>query len=111
MALSFVFGMILCVIQLKDFVTPGLDILDTVREQMNNIKGTVKGSRRRCYIYSDADDIIGTGDVEEHAKEAESKGWTVELVQFKGSTHVGHYKQNPERYLDAIRRTWFGREK
>jgi hypothetical protein len=110
MALSFVFGTILCVIQLKDFVTPGLDILDTVREQMNSSKGTVKGSRR-CYIYSDADDIIGTEDVEEHAKDAQQKGWAVELVKFQGSTHVGHYKQNPETYLAAIRRTWFGKSK
>ncbi|KAF3391795.1 hypothetical protein DPV78_010329 [Talaromyces pinophilus] len=111
MALSFVFGMILCAIQLKDYVTPGLDILDSVREQMNNTKGMAKKGSRRCYIYSDADDIIGTGDVEEHAKEAESKGWAVELVKYKGSTHVGHYKQDPERYLDAIRRTWFGGSK
>lgn len=110
MALSFVFGMILCVIQIKDFVTPGLDILDTVREQMNSSKGAIQGSRR-CYIYSDGDDIIGTGDVEQHAKEAQQKGWAVELVKFQGSTHVGHYKQDPERYLDAIRRTWFGTSK
>lgn len=110
MALSLVCGMILCGVQLKDLVTPGLDILDTVREQMNSSTGMVKGSRR-CYIYSDADDIIGTGDVEEHAKEAQQKGWTVELVKFQGTTHVGHYKQDPERYLDAIKRTWFGMSK
>ncbi|KAK9371830.1 uncharacterized protein V1513DRAFT_454345 [Lipomyces chichibuensis] len=108
MALSFVFGMILSVIQLKDFLTPGLDILDAVREQMNDATAAGKGARR-CYIYSDADDIIGTGDVEEHAKEAQQKGWAVELVKFQGSTHVGHYKQNPERYLESIQKTWFGR--
>ncbi|EEA25771.1 hypothetical protein TMatcc_005995 [Talaromyces marneffei ATCC 18224] len=111
MALSFVFGMILCVIQVKDFVTPGPDVLDTVRENLNKVVATrLKGSRR-CYIYSDADDIIGTEDVEEHAKDAQQKGWAVELVKFQGSTHVGHYKQNPETYLEAIQRTWLGRSK
>jgi hypothetical protein len=106
-ALGFIFGIILCIIHLGTYILPGPDVLDAVREQMNDPAATVKGARR-CYIYSEEDDIIGNEDVEEHASDAQRKGWAVELVKFHGSTHVGHFKQNPERYLETIEKTWFG---
>lgn len=87
---------------------PGRDILEVVREQLNESTATVKGTRR-TYIYSEEDDVIGWEDVEDHARDAERKGWAVELVKFQTSTHVGHLKQDPERYREVILKTWFGR--
>lgn len=108
MALGFIFGIILCMIHFGSYILPGPDVLEVVREEMNNPAATVKGARR-CYIYSEEDDIIGKEDVEEHAQDAQRKGWAVELIKFHGSTHVGHFKQNPGKYLETIDKTWFGR--
>lgn len=108
--LGFVFGFILSVIHLGSFLLPGPDTLEVVRRELNSTSGTVKGARR-CYVYSDTDDIILKEDVEDHAKEAEEKGWAVDLVKFQGSTHVGHFKHDPKQYLEAIERTWSGRSR
>lgn len=110
MVLGFIFGIILCMIHLGSYLLPGPDVLDAVREQMNDPAASLEGARR-CYIYSEEDDIIGKEDVEEHARDAQQKGWTVELVKFQGSTHVGHFKQNPEKYIETIKETWLGRSK
>ncbi|KAJ5759242.1 hypothetical protein N7520_006398 [Penicillium odoratum] len=103
--LGFIFGTALCVLHLGKLILPGPDVYESVRAEMNDIAATVKGTR--CYIYSENDKIIGWEDVEEHAKDAQRKGWSVEQVKFQGSTHVGHLKQDPEMYRQAIMRTWF----
>lgn len=108
MILSFIFGIVLCMMHLGKHMLPGRDILEVVREQLNESTATVKGTRR-TYIYSEEDDVIGWEDVEDHARDAERKGWAVELVKFQTSTHVGHLKQDPERYREVILKTWFGR--
>jgi pimeloyl-ACP methyl ester carboxylesterase len=77
---------------------------------MNEPAGTVKGARR-CYIYSEEDDVIGWEDVEEHAREAQRNGWDVEFVKFRGSTHVGHFQKDPEKYRETIEKAWVGRSK
>jgi hypothetical protein len=110
MTLGFVFGVFLCIMHVGKYVLPWPDLLEVIRSRMNDPAGIVKGVRR-CYIYSEQDDIIGWQDVEDHAREAEQKGWAVELVKFQGSTHVGHFKHNPARYRETIEKTWFGRSK
>jgi hypothetical protein len=53
--------------------------------------------------------MIGWRDVEEHAREAAGEGgFTVELVRFEGSAHVGHMRRDPERYWRTIEGVWFG---
>ncbi|KAF1820771.1 uncharacterized protein K489DRAFT_411984 [Dissoconium aciculare CBS 342.82] len=65
--------------------------------------------RRRTYVYSREDEMIGWRDVEEHAGEAAGEGgFTVELVRFEGSAHVGHLRRDPERYWRTIEGVWFG---
>ena len=108
--LGLVFGFILSVIHLGSLLLPGPDVLEVVRQQLNSTSGMVKRARR-CYMYSDTDDIILKEDVEDHAKEAEAKGWTVDLVKFQGSTHVGHFKHDPKQYLEKIERTWSERSR
>ncbi|KAJ5986313.1 hypothetical protein N7451_010678 [Penicillium sp. IBT 35674x] len=110
MVLGFVFGTVLCIMHLGMLVLPGPDVYDSMRAQMNDTAAAVKGTRR-CYIYSEKDEIIGWEDVEEHAKDAQRKGWSVEQVKFQGSTHVGHLKQDPAMYRQAIVRTWLGSSK
>lgn len=108
MTLGFIFGIVLSIMHLANLFVPGFDVIETTRTQMNSPSEAVTGTRR-CYIYSEEDKIIGWQDIEDHADDAKRKGWTVELVKFQGSTHVGHFKQDPERYQDTIRRMWDGK--
>ncbi|KAL2812095.1 hypothetical protein BJX63DRAFT_262663 [Aspergillus granulosus] len=58
---------------------------------------------RRCYIYSDADELVDWKDVERHASDAESKGFAVRREKFLGSEHVAHMKADPERYWNTVK--------
>ncbi len=108
--LGLVLGTILCLMHVAKRVLPGPDVLEATRQQLNEHAPTVMGARR-CYIYSGKDQVVGWEDVEDHAEEAEKNGWSVELLKFEESTHVGNFKQNPEKYREAIERTWLGRSK
>jgi hypothetical protein len=57
----------------------------------------------RCYIYSDADELVDWKDVERHAADAESKGFEVRREKFLGSEHVAHMKADPERYWSTVK--------
>lgn len=56
----------------------------------------------RCYIYSDADELVDAHDVEEHALESEACGWLVRRERFQGTPHVGHMRAAPDRYWGII---------
>lgn len=56
----------------------------------------------RCYIYSDADKIISSQDVEEHADESESCGLVVRREKFDDAQHVTSMMTDPERYWSIV---------
>ncbi|KAJ5963898.1 uncharacterized protein N7479_003774 [Penicillium vulpinum] len=58
---------------------------------------------RRCYIYSDTDDLVDYRDVESHAVHTEAEGWAVRRELFKNSPHVGHMRAEPDRYWGIVR--------
>jgi hypothetical protein len=60
----------------------------------------------RCYLYSQEDALIAWQDVHEHAAESLRKDVPVKEIIFEGSGHVGHAKQDPEKYWDAVLATW-----
>jgi hypothetical protein len=62
---------------------------------------------KSCYIYSESDDLVPWKDVEEHAAWAVTKGREVDLEKFKDSPHVGHMRQDPERYWAIVERFLF----
>ncbi|PYH49957.1 TMEM53 family protein [Aspergillus saccharolyticus JOP 1030-1] len=59
---------------------------------------------RRCYLYSEEDQVVAARDVESHAEEVEGRGWEVETVKFEGSGHVSHSKADPERYWGVVKK-------
>lgn len=63
-------------------------------------------STPRCYLFSKDDTLIAWQDVREHAEESIENGVPVNQVLFLGSGHVGHARQEPERYWDAVMATW-----
>ncbi|KFY19870.1 hypothetical protein V491_04154 [Pseudogymnoascus sp. VKM F-3775] len=69
----------------------------------------IRKEAKRCYIYSDGDEVVLDRDVEEHAREAERNGLSVEMVKFDGTSHVGHMRSDPARYWGIVKRSWEGR--
>jgi hypothetical protein len=63
-------------------------------------------SAPRCYLYSKEDTLIAWQDVCEHATESSHLGMPVTEELFEGSGHVGHARQEPERYWNAVLYTW-----
>lgn len=62
-----------------------------------------EGLPLRCYIYSDADELVDCRDVESHARESEACGWLVRRERFQGSSHVEHMRTAPDRYWAIVR--------
>lgn len=68
------------------------------------VRGTGQNdSPGRCYIYSDADELVNWRDVEKHASDAQAKGWVVRREKFLGSPHVCHMRTDPERYWNLVK--------
>lgn len=64
----------------------------------------------RSYAYSESDDMVLYQGVEEHADDAEAKGFRVlRREKFPGSLHVAHARSDPEKYWRLVRETWESR--
>ncbi|OOF90296.1 hypothetical protein ASPCADRAFT_31505, partial [Aspergillus carbonarius ITEM 5010] len=69
-----------------------------------NDEGLVGKGSRRCYVYSEDDELVEWKDVEEHADEAEELGLgPVRREKFMGSKHVAHMRVDEERYWRVVR--------
>ncbi|PLB45230.1 putative indole-diterpene biosynthesis protein PaxU [Aspergillus steynii IBT 23096] len=87
-------------------ITGSSDAVSIARQAANDplvVRGAGgKDTPPRYYIYSDADELVNWMDIEAHAAEAESKGWTVRREKFDGSPHVSHMRADPERYWGVV---------
>ncbi|PSN69961.1 hypothetical protein BS50DRAFT_301432 [Corynespora cassiicola Philippines] len=59
---------------------------------------------RRVYIYSASDAITEYKDVEAHAVEAKTRGFSVSMEKYEGSAHVSHVRKDADRYRDIVKR-------
>ncbi|KAK4228054.1 hypothetical protein QBC38DRAFT_476060 [Podospora fimiseda] len=67
---------------------------------------------RRTYIYGKGDKLVDWRDVEEHAGDAENRGFkSVRKEEFVGTGHVAHGRGegNVGRYWGVVRGTWEGK--
>jgi hypothetical protein len=60
----------------------------------------------RVYLYSEADQMVGYEEVEEHAELAATKGWSVTKVRFENSPHAGHVREDEGKYWNAVMQAW-----
>ncbi|CBF89721.1 hypothetical protein AN0323.2 [Aspergillus nidulans FGSC A4] len=83
------------------------DAVSVARQAINDgriLRGSgTAGLPRRCYIYSDADELVDWKDVERHASDAESMGFVVQREKYTGSEHVAHMRADPERYWNTVK--------
>jgi hypothetical protein len=60
--------------------------------------------KRRVYIYTPTDAIVGYRDVERHAAEAKEKGFSVALEKYDRSAHVSHLRKDETRYWNIVKK-------
>lgn len=63
---------------------------------------------RRVYIYSPTDVVVDYKDVETHAAEAKTNGFSVAIEKYKGSAHVAHIRKDETRYWDIVEKAMEG---
>ncbi|KAJ5754050.1 uncharacterized protein N7511_008203 [Penicillium nucicola] len=94
-------------IKLVQYLSVSPDPISLARRVINDTSlmraANPEKSLTRCYIYSDADELVDWKDTESHAVEAETQGWVVRREFFKGSAHVAHMKTDPDRYWTIIK--------
>jgi hypothetical protein len=97
----------LIMIKVIQAITRAPDVISRARKVINDPSlvqaVNAKGVPTRCYIYSDADDLVDYHDVELHASESEAAGWLVRRELFRGSPHVGHMRAEPDRYWGIVK--------
>jgi hypothetical protein len=97
--------MIVGTIWLASQLTGAGDVVEQVRQDLNDTRLMAHGARR-CYIYSDADESVKAKDVEDHVDEARRKGWVASTEKFLGSPHVGHMRFDSARYWKIVEELW-----
>ena len=76
--------------------------IERIRQALNDPK-LMEGEKRRCYIYSKADHMVGWSDVEDHARSAaEEVGFKVRKEEFVGSGHCAHVRGAERRYWEVV---------
>lgn len=75
--------------------------VSSLRQALNDAK-LIPQNSKRCYLYSQTDELIAWQDVEDHAAEAKKMGWEVSMEKFVNSPHVMHMKTDPERYWKIV---------
>lgn len=79
--------------------------VDRLRRLLNDPQWSPLDARR-YYVYSKSDKLVKWEDVEEHADEAERRGYHVRREEFDTSEHVSHMKMDRVKYWSAMERLW-----
>jgi hypothetical protein len=81
------------------------NLIEQVRQDYNS-KALFDTETPRLYIYSMKDDLVHWQYVEEHADEARSLGYRVDMEKFQDTGHAAHLMGKEERYWGAVQRLW-----
>jgi hypothetical protein len=94
---------IICIgMWIKHHIFKRENVITRVRRELNDPAFFPIGAKK-IFLYSPLDAMVGWEDVERNAKEAEQAGYSVQMVKFDESKHVGHIMEDPERYWGAVR--------
>ncbi|MCJ1432470.1 hypothetical protein MMC27_001827 [Xylographa pallens] len=94
----FIFGVVLT-------IAGWTNTIDRVWKELND-PDLISVQAIREYIYSKADRLVFWKDVEDHADEAEAKGYQVKKETFEDTGHVAHMRLEYERYWNEIAALW-----
>ncbi|KAK1976437.1 hypothetical protein LZ30DRAFT_734679 [Colletotrichum cereale] len=87
------------------------NLISQTRKALNDEELWEVRGAPRTYIFSEADDLINWGDIEDHAWEsAELLGLESMMVRFANSGHCNHARDNEDDYWTAVVKTWEARD-
>jgi len=66
----------------------------------------VEKNAKGIYVYSEADQMVVAGDVEEHAMEAREKGWDVTTLRETDISRAQHMIEDQETYWESVKTLW-----
>lgn len=85
------------------------DPIERLRQALNS-RTIMPRETRRCYIYSEADPMVGWRDVEAHAQSAVDNGFVVQCEKYGASGHCTHVRvDGGKRYWAAVHTLWQSR--
>ena len=96
---------LVALICIQNYFSGGANLVQRARMDLNDTK-LIKSRRGRLYVYSTADRMVGSEDVESHALEAERSGERVKMERWGGTPHVGHMANDAGRYWGAVESLW-----
>lgn len=80
-------------------------MVDETYDALNDL-GLIGGNAGRLYVYSMADRLVGSKDVERHMKEAKEQGVLVWGLREEMTPHVQHLLLDGERYWAKVEEFW-----
>ena len=86
-------------------ITRSQTILDRLREGLNDPE-LFPTDAARLYVYSMADQLIQWQDVEAHAKEAGTRGYSIHMLKYLDTAHIAHMLSDGKRYWTAVTELW-----
>ncbi|KAE9573442.1 hypothetical protein CGMCC3_g10261 [Colletotrichum fructicola] len=90
---------------------PENNVISQTRQALNDESLWPVTSAPRTYVFSEADDLIGWEDIEDHAWEsAELLGLDSMLLRFRETGHCNHARGNEDEYWTAVMKTWEARD-
>ncbi|KAH0431560.1 hypothetical protein CcaCcLH18_07043 [Colletotrichum camelliae] len=90
---------------------PENNVISQTRKALNDESLWAVTSAPRTYVFSEADDLIGWEDIEDHAWEsAQLLGLDSMLLRFRETGHCNHARGNEDEYWTAVMRTWEARD-
>ncbi|EQB56627.1 hypothetical protein CGLO_03346 [Colletotrichum gloeosporioides Cg-14] len=90
---------------------PENNVISQTRKALNDESLWPVTSAPRTYVFSEADDLIGWEDIEDHAWEsAELLGLDSMLLRFRETGHCNHARGNEDEYWTAVMNTWEARD-
>lgn len=82
------------------------DPIERIRQFLNS-PVAMHTETNRCYIYSEADSMVGWDDVDAHVADAARRGFMVRTEKFEGSEHCAHVRVGGgERYWKVVEDVW-----
>lgn len=100
-----VLRLLFAVYKLRFVVSGETELIEGLRLSLKNTD-IFNVEAKRCYIYSVADNMVQWQFVEEHAEEAEKRGYDVQTEKFLESDHCSHLLIDPERYWGIVQNLW-----
>ncbi|KAM0543810.1 hypothetical protein ACHAPJ_012117 [Fusarium lateritium] len=100
-----IWGLFLSAIHFHDYVT-GREPTPIFSKRVCLDESYETKQSSRLFLYGKDDIMIPWQQIEQNIADFRKNGFQSDAVQFQGSGHVGHMRENPEKYWGSIEEAW-----